>query len=97
MAANQSVSYFARFPNFEADHIQSITVNFNRLAVDRGWRLHGGRYRREHALLMEQEFDHQMHDVINTRVVGPWQALLRELGVGEGEIPTSIKQCKLVC
>lgn len=93
---NEHVGYFGKFPEFKEDPLSSVIINFTKLAIDKGWDPDKKRYKTEYKHLCHDEFNHHFGHVPHGRNVGPWQDLLRELGVEEKDIPLSITKCKKV-
>ena len=88
------MAYFAKFANFREDPANSIIANFQALALNQKW--NRKKKNKEYSVLCHDEFNRHLGHIGRAGDVGPWRALLCELGVHEENIPESIKKCRMV-
>lgn len=88
-----SLEFFSRFPNFEQNTDNPISVEFYRLANHRGWRAGSKKWKKNWNVCMAQQFDLVIGQ--RDRDINTWRKMCEKLEI-PGKFP-SITQCKKVC
>ena len=84
-------SFFAQYPQFNHDATAPLVAEFERLRLQRGWKMGGKKYRQSRQSCFVQEFDYYYGNGGSDRLAG-WQALCDDVGISP--VPLSIRQCK---
>ena len=98
------MSYLVQSSNFQSDPTVSLLENFNRLAIQEGWKKKSRTYKEERSAFLGEAVVEGFWDTFggNISSLQAWQSLCKTIGVpesSEGEEPpqlTSIRACKQV-
>jgi hypothetical protein len=85
-------TWFSKYPNFHPDPLAPLLDEFNRLAIQRGWKKGGKIYREEWKNCVEATFTAEFGQ--NASSLRGWQALCAVIGITD--VPKSITGCKKV-